>query len=180
MERFTDAVRCLLCTPLPQDCEQAEKADQFPKTQFMGQACWLQASVSRSDPLHGAPPLAGYVRMLLLRVWLPPPQVAEQPLKPRQVSQTQSTAQACELQDCMSWALPEQFAPPLAAATAMTRTRVWFPPAQEALQALKAPQDPQAQSTGHDCVLHGPMSMLEPWHALPPPDAATVMDLVRV
>ena len=67
-------------------------------SQFTGQACVLQLSVSTSVAGHGAPPLAGCVMTVLVLVRVPPPQVAEHSDHALQLDVSQFTGHGCVLQ----------------------------------------------------------------------------------
>ena len=133
-----------------------------------GHASVLQGWLSDPNPGQFAPPFAGAgLSHVLVLVWVPPPQSAEQvPYEP-QLLQSPSTVilflkkilakllrilpgHASVLQGWLSDPKSGQFAPPLAGAgLSHALVLVWVPPPQSAEQVPNALQLPQTPSTAN-------------------------------
>lgn len=64
--------------PRPHDRLQPPQASQFCHAQSWGQAPSLQDCDSEEPPEQGNPPYCGWVVIVRVLVWLPPPQLFEQ------------------------------------------------------------------------------------------------------
>lgn len=99
--------------PPPQETLQLPKEPHAPNVQSTGHGCELHGSVS-TLLVQGAPPLAAGLTTFLVRVCVPPAQVAEQAVKLDQLSQTQSMGHASALHTCVWLLVPLHGIPPLA------------------------------------------------------------------
>jgi hypothetical protein len=85
-------------TPPPQSSEQDDQADQLESLQSIGQAKVLQVAEALRE-LQPAPPWRSWVRIDLVWVLLPPPQVLVHMVQLDQSLSLQSTGQAKVMQD---------------------------------------------------------------------------------
>lgn len=161
-------VRVRTFAPSPHEVEQAPKVPQLPQAQSTGQACLLQLCASRPVPVHWAPPLADCVATVRFLVEVPLPQLWEHRLNFDQLLHVQSTGHGCELQDSVSLPLPMHGTPPCMAPVATARYLILEPPPHELEQTVKAPHEPQAQSTGQACWLQACELLPLPVQAAPP------------
>jgi hypothetical protein len=113
----------------------------------MGQACVLQLCAFVSDP-QPTPPLVAEVTTVRDCVCVPDPHVSEHAPKEPQVLRTQSTGQACVLQDCVLVSVGHP-TPPLAAPVVIVRAWVCTPVPHVSEQAPNEPQPLTTQLTGH-------------------------------
>mmetsp|Transcript_59117 Transcript_59117/g.190137 ORF Transcript_59117/g.190137 Transcript_59117/m.190137 type:complete len:260 (+) Transcript_59117:564-1343(+) len=143
----------LLSAPVPHVAEQALHSFQSPHMQYAGSwHCRVQFVVSsEAAASHCEPPqCASFTTCRKRFIW--PPHLS-QALHSPQSSHTQSTGsqareQGARLHPVTSLSVVSQALPPLAGPLITSRSRVWEPPPQSALQVLHLVHSPSTQSSG--------------------------------
>lgn len=114
---------------------------------------------------------------MILRVWVPPPQVLVQALQSSQ-EYLQSTGQSSSVQFKV-WVSVLLHFPPYFSSRSLSRVRVITPFAHETLQLLHSVQSPQVQFCGHGLSVLQSLCCSFSSHFFPPHEAFGFGTLVR-